>query len=83
MPKWDPNIFGKELPSFIKFLADKEQKQKQEEIGQLLSPSRLIIQILERFSQALKQYAIADERLLQALIQASQVLDRRFKISAP
>ena len=43
MPKWDPDILGKELPSFIKFLADKEQKQKQEKIGQLLNPFKLII----------------------------------------
>ena len=26
IPKWDPDILSKELPSFIKFLADKEQK---------------------------------------------------------
>ena len=24
MPKWDPNILNKELPSFIKLLADKK-----------------------------------------------------------
>ena len=43
MPKWDSDILNKELPSFIKFLADKERKQKQEEIGQLLGPSGLIM----------------------------------------
>ena len=28
MPKWDPNILNKKLPSLIKLLVDKEQKQK-------------------------------------------------------
>ena len=49
MPKWDPNILGEELLSFIKLLVDKEQKQKQKEIGQLSSFSRLIMQILKWF----------------------------------
>lgn len=83
MPEWDPDILGKELPSFIKFLADEERKQKQEEIGQLSGPSGLIMQMSKRFSQALEQHAAADERLSQALIRASQVSDRRFEISAP
>ena len=28
IPKQDPNILSKELPSFIKLLVDKKQKQK-------------------------------------------------------
>ena len=43
MPEWDPDIFSKGLLFFIKFLADKERKQKLKKIGQLLGPSRLII----------------------------------------
>ena len=43
MPEWDPDILSKELSSFLKLLADEEQKQKQKEIGQLLDSSRLII----------------------------------------
>ena len=64
-------------------MADEERKQKQEEIGQLSGPSGLIMQMSERFSQALEQHAAADERLSQALIRASQISDRRFKISVP
>jgi len=29
MPEWDPDILGEELLSFIKFLINKKQKQKQ------------------------------------------------------
>ena len=83
MPEWDPDILGEELPSLIKLLADEERKQKQEEIGQLSGSSGLIMQMSERFSQALEQHAVADERLSQALIRASQVSERRFEISAP
>ena len=64
MPKWDPNIFGKNLSSLIKLLADEEQKQKQEEIGQLLGFSGLIMQMLKWFSQVLKQHTTADKHLL-------------------
>ena len=50
IPKWDPDILGKELPYFIKLLINKEQKQKQEEIGQFSGSSGLIMQILKWFS---------------------------------
>ena len=33
MPEWDPDILGEELLSFIKFLINKKQKQKQKKQG--------------------------------------------------
>ena len=41
------------------------------------------MQMLDWFSQALEQYTVTDKCLLQVLIRALQVLDRRFKILVP